>query len=286
MLAISVICFKIGVINAISVCFLGIMKHLFSVWAKVAPRLNRAKHVLLLLDYDGTLTPIVSRPELAILDNKMRNLLISLQDSGRFSIGIISGRRLTEVKKLVRVKGIYYGGNHGLEIEGPDIKFLHPSLSRFRPSLKQIKEALREKVKVVRGALLEDKGLTLSLHYRLVAGKEVEKLKSAFNKICAPYVKKGRAKVTAGKKVLELRPPIAWNKGKAVKAIGRIAKKPGRNLIIYLGDNRTDEDAFRVLKGKGVSIYVGRPKASGQAAFFLRDTQEVGEFLSRLVKLR
>ena len=105
------------------------MQHLFQLWESFSSTIRAASHILLLSDYDGTLTPIVSRPEEAILSPEVREKVSALSKSPTFSVGIISGRSLSEIRALVGIEGIYYAGNHGLEIEGPGLKFINQTPS-------------------------------------------------------------------------------------------------------------------------------------------------------------
>jgi len=238
------------------------------------------KGVILLLDYDGTLVPIAKRPELAILPPDMRALLKSL--ARRFLVAIISGRSLGEVKKLVGVKGIYYVGNHGLEIDGPRTKLLRSEAKRIRPFIAEICTRLRKNLGVISGAIIEDKGLTASIHYRLVVRRELPSLKNIFGKIVGPYVNSGKIRVTHGKKVFEIRPNIEWDKGKAVLWVIDVVDPNGKLVPVYIGDDRTDEDAFLALKNKGVTVLVSEKRKKSHATFFLKNVPEVKTFLKNL----
>lgn len=236
------------------------------------------KH-LLLLDYDGTLTPIVNRPELARLSSRRKKILKLLARHPQIKMAIISGRKLSDIKKLVGIPHLIYAGNHGFEIEIHGKHFVFPAAQQFAPVLKKIKSEMARKIKV-KGVLIEDKKFTLSIHYRLVAGHDLSLFHRLFNEVIRPW--KGKVKVTKGKKVFEIRPPFDWDKGKAVKWI---MKKLGlrKHLPIYIGDDQTDEDAFKVLKGKGISIWVGREK-SPRADYHLRHPGEVYSFFGNLLK--
>lgn len=246
---------------------------------------KRYGHVLLLLDYDGTLTPIVSRPQKALLDRRTKAILKKLAKKKNMTLGIISGRRLKDIRKLVGIGGIYYAGNHGLEIMGPGIRFAHPLYDKFRKYLKEIKAILLRNAGKIRGALVEDKRVTLSLHYRLVKKSDFKKLRKIFTEACRPYIMKKQIRITSGKKVFETRPCIKWGKGDALRAIEDLVKGPFKTLTIFMGDDNTDEDAFSVLnEERGVSIFVGRRKKT-KAKFFLRNTEEARGFLGKLAEL-
>lgn len=261
------------------------MQHLFSNWDKIQKEIKGTSTILLALDYDGTLTPIVSRPEDAKLPNEVKETLSSLAKSDKFKVAILSGRRLKEIVGLIKIKNIYYAGNHGFEIKGPKVLFKHPSYVRFQPYIEKIKQLLEEQLKSVKGIIVEDKGLTLSLHYRLVAPAKVLKVKKIFENIISDYLKRSIVRVTSGKKVFEVRPFVEWNKGKALEMIEKLMKLRKNCLKIYIGDDITDEDAFNVLQQKDISIFVGEKKKS-KARYFLHNTKEVGNFLSRLNNLQ
>ena len=144
------------------------MQHLFSVWQEVARRLKAVRRVLLLCDYDGTLTPIVEKPELAILPEKTRELLLALVTQRSFTVGVISGRAMADIRQKVGIENIIYAGNHGLEIEGPGISFINPLAEEMRPVLRLIQQVLNKALSPIRGVFVENKGLSLTIHYRMV----------------------------------------------------------------------------------------------------------------------
>lgn len=265
------------------------MEHVLSAWPKVAEQLRRAKHILLLIDYDGTLTPIVEQPELANLPESTKQLLKALARQRRFTLAIISGRALTDLKIMVGIDGITYVGNHGLEIEGPDISFVHPLAEEFRPILSLMHSGLSQALGTMRGVLVEDKGVTLSVHYRQVAADKSAEVKSIFYRTVHGAESLGKVKITSGKKVYEIRPPVAWDKGRAVELLMQKYGEGGRRsglLPIYLGDDLTDEDGFRVIQcyGNGLSVFVGEEGQSSNAQYFLKSPAEVAVFLGMLLE--
>lgn len=233
---------------------------------------------LLLLDYDGTLVPIKKHPKLARLSPKRKLFLRKLADQPKIKMAIISGRKLSDIKKLVNLPGLIFVGNHGFEIEAFGKHKIHPAAKRFIPLLKQIKAVLANKIKV-NGVWIEDKGLTLSLHFRQVPQNRLKKLYEIFYETIDPWQK--IIKITKGKKVFEIRSLFDWDKGKAVKWI--INKLQLKNYFpIYIGDDQTDEAAFRVAKGKGLSLKVGM-EGKTMADSRLRNVPQVYQFLSRLM---
>lgn len=259
------------------------MKYIFDEWNEMERKL-KGKNIFLFLDYDGTLTPIVEHPEEATLSFETKELLNKLAKSPKCKLAIVSGRALRDVKNMVGLNEVIYVGNHGLEIEGPKIKFESPVSSEFKNTLQKIKEDLEKKLAGISGVMIEDKGLTLSLHYRLVKKEDHLIIKNIFNYTVQPYLVKKKIKIKPGKKVLEIRPPIEWDKGKVVLwLIARWKFSLGDKDIapVYIGDDITDEDAFKALRNKGITIFVGRQSKS-YAKYYLKDTDEVGEFLSRI----
>jgi len=266
------------------------VQHIFKSWESFSSGIKAASGILFLSDYDGTLTPIVSRPEEAILSPEVREKLHALAEKPTFSVGIISGRLLSEVKALVGIEGIYYAGNHGLEIEGPGLTFINPIAKSAQEEIKDLVQQFTARLSGIKGVIVEDKGLSLSVHYRLVKENDEKTVADIFHQITSPRLRNGKIRVTSGKKVWEVRPPINWHKGKAVETIIKEIKtvlggKP--DLTIYLGDDTTDEDAFRIINlPQGWSIFVGQENSSSNADYFLNSVSEVDSFLSRLLTLK
>jgi trehalose-phosphatase len=262
------------------------MRYLFDVWDEVAHHLKSAEHILLLSDYDGTLTPIVDKPELAILPRETKKLLRELAKNRRYTVGIISGRALADLKSKVDLDGIIYAGNHGLEIEGFGSSFLEPIAEEMRPFLQTLNQALSATLRGIKGVFVEDKGLTVSVHYRLVDDIEEGKLKDTFRKVTDTFNVMGKIRITQGKKVYEIRPPGDWDKGKAIAWLmaewREVSGKSGA-LPVYLGDDLTDEDGFRMIeRNHGISIFVGDEGLQSAARYFLKSPEEVAQFLKML----
>ena len=262
------------------------MQHLFSAWQEINRSLKTTGHVLLLCDYDGTLTPIVDRPELADLSDETRQLLQTLARQSRFTVGIISGRALADLKQRAGINGIIYAGNHGLEIEGPGFGMVNPLAEEMRPVLRLINQVLNKALSPIRGVQVEDKGLSLSVHYRMVDEDKSEEVRNIFEKVLATARSLGKVIITTGKKVYEVRPAVDWDKGKAIDLLIDIYGKPKtkrRLLPVFLGDDQTDEDGFKAIdKHGGISIFVGEETRGSRARYYLKSPAEVGQFLSML----
>ncbi|MGC9027856.1 MAG: bifunctional alpha,alpha-trehalose-phosphate synthase (UDP-forming)/trehalose-phosphatase [bacterium] len=199
---------------------------------------GKANGVFLFFDYDGTLTPIVDTPQAAVLDEGMRALLNMLKS--KYPIAIISGRSLVDIMGMVNIKDIIYAGNHGAEIwDGKNI--IKGNINPVDIALlHEFKERISTALKDIGGVMVEDKTVTLSIHYRNVKQQDIENTVIRFWNVANSY--KERLKITEGKKVFEVRLLNAWNKGDAVLWI---LKNFGAGKIpIYIGDDSTDEDAF------------------------------------------
>lgn len=263
------------------------MDYLFDRLGRIR-ELLRNKFILVLLDYDGTLTPIAESPGKAVIPGEIKELLQNLSASSSCKLGIISGRSLEDIKNAVGVKGIIYAGNHGLEIESPKIKFKSQVSLRLKSIIRNIAEDMRKKLSGITGILIEDKGLTLSVHYRLVDKKDIPVFEKAFSEAVRPYLANNKVRIDSGKKVYEIRPPVKWDKGKAALwflARQQFVSGEKKVLPVYIGDDATDEDVFKVLKRKGLTIFVGEP-GNSKADYYLRDTAEVAKFLRLISGLK
>jgi len=260
------------------------VQHLFHFWQNIERRLFSAKRILLLLDFDGTLTPIVDRPREAELSLEMERILKFLTRKRGFEVAIISGRSLYDLKQKIKIRNIIYVGNHGLEIERKGKKFIYPQASKSIPTMKELKKILRARLGSFRGIILEDKRVGLAVHYRRVENSEVSELKRIVRQVFRPFMEKRKIKIGYGKEMLEAKPPIMWNKGKAASLLINSFRRE-KPLPVYLGDDRTDEDAFSALDGKGITVFVGKPGKS-KANFFLKNIPEVKIFLKRLSALQ
>ncbi|MGM0368731.1 MAG: trehalose-phosphatase [Actinomycetota bacterium] len=234
------------------------------------------------LDYDGTLTPIVSTPDLAILSDDMKAILKKLVS--KYTVSIISGRSTDDVRSKVNIGNIYYAGSHGFEIIQPDgKKIINEEANRLRKIKNKAQEELKKQTRHIKGALIEDVKYTASCHYRLVPEEHVAEFKEIVKRIVANYPE---LKLTEGKKVLEVRPNIDWDKGKAVNWIlDALGYDPANNLVIYVGDDRTDEDAFAVIKEYGFGILVAEEVRPTEAKYKVKTVNKVKDLLSYFVEL-
>ena len=248
-----------------------------SALAHVGHLAAHGQRLAIFLDYDGTLTPIVARPELAELSDSTRQVLREL--AGYFPVAILSGRDLNDLREQVKIDNIVYAGSHGFDIAGPGgmNKQVAPE---FVPVLDAAEEELQKKLAGISRALMERKRFSIAVHYRNVKESDIPKIERAVNEVATRY---RTLRKIDNKKVYELQPDVDWNKGKAVIWLLERLDRP-EAFSIYLGDDLTDEDAFSAINGRGVGIVVSEQPRSTGARYALRNPVEVERFLRELAQ--
>ncbi|CAH8315559.1 unnamed protein product [Eruca vesicaria subsp. sativa] len=263
------------------------------------------KKIAVFLDYDGTLSPIVDDPDRAIMSDAMR---AAVKDVAKyFPTAIISGRSRDKVYELVGLTELYYAGSHGMDImtpvnvngspQGPDsvkstdqqgeeVNLFQPA-KEFIPVIEEVYNSLVELTKGIKGTKVENHKFCTSVHYRNVDKKDWEIVGQIVHDHLKQYP---RLRLTHGRRVLEVRPVIEWNKGKAVEfLLESLGLSNGDDFLpIFIGDDKTDEDAFKVLREReqGFGILVSSVPKESKAFYSLRDPSEVKKFLKNLVKWR
>ena len=259
------------------------MPHLLNVWPKASRLISEANLVLLTIDYDGTLSPIVDRPELALLPAQTKESLAILNRQEKYFVGIISARGLEDVRDRVGIDGLVYAGNRGLEISGGGMEFVHPEALRLRDPVNQAFNRLRQSLEHFDGVTVEHKGLSLTVHYRLAPDGSVGKMKEALDAEVSPFVESGSLRLSAGKMAIEVLPNVAWGKGDAIREIRAALAQPC--LPVYFGDDLVDEEGFAAVQtAGGFGVFVGPARAATAALYRLDSPQEVAEAL-RLITL-
>lgn len=237
----------------------------------------------LFLDYDGTLTPLVDNPSKALLPRPMRQAIVSCAARSDTHVSVISGRKLDEIRKLVDCPNVTYAGNHGLEIAGPDIPhFLHEDVAHYQTRAEELAKQLSELEG--NGAWIEQKGPTLTFHVRMLRDPQA-RLKIE-TEVRSRIIDAGFQARNAHDSI-EARPPIGWDKGRAVLHILRNRYGPAWSetvRVIYVGDDRTDEDAFRFLQGLAMTFRVGRADTLTAARHRLADPNTVKALLQWIAK--
>jgi trehalose-phosphatase len=239
----------------------------------------QGRRLAVLLDYDGTLTPIVADYRRALLSDAMRQTLSGLAEHS--IVAVVSGRDLKDVQKLVGLGSVFYSGSHGFELAGPrGWHHIHADAADYLPDLDRAEKALEKLLASVPGHALERKHFSLAVHYRQVDEARVGEVADAVDAVLAgnPRLVKG-----LGKKVFELKPALPWDKGSAIRLLLDELDMAGTgNLAVFIGDDITDEAAFRVLRAPDVSIIVVDDDRVTSADYALRDCDDVRQFLDWL----
>ncbi|XP_062150060.1 probable trehalose-phosphate phosphatase D [Alnus glutinosa] len=270
--------------------------HTFEQIVKIA----KGKQIVVFLDYDGTLSPIVNDPEKAFMTDEMRSAVHEVAEC--FPTAIVTGRSRDKAVEFVKLKDLCYAGSHGMHISIPSgsLKYKESedqthiadeqgfinfyAAKKFLNKLEKIKEKLQEKTKDIKGAMVEDNKFCISVHFRCVDEENVENVKKIVDSVIKSYPS---FRTGGGKKVMEVRPNIEWNKGHALGYLLKTFAFDTQNdhvLPLYIGDDASDEDAFKFIKkvGRGFPIVVSSTPKRTDASFSLRDTTEVMNFLTNL----
>jgi trehalose 6-phosphate phosphatase len=251
-----------------------------------------AKTPAVFLDYDGTLTPIVDRPQDALISESMRNAVRGLAE--RCPVCVVSGRDRRVVQELMGIDHLIVAGSHGFDIwspEGGEIQ--REEGAGFTGLLEEVKKRLHREMDPIEGALIEPKKTSVAAHYRLVSEDQRPRVKEIVEAVLAEHP--DELKVTPGKMVYEIQPNVEWDKGKAVLyLLGALGLEREEEVVpLYLGDDITDEHAFEALAGaspRGIGIFVGEaedPEVGGRttsADYVLHTMKEVEQFLDTLAR--
>jgi trehalose-phosphatase len=217
---------------------------------------SAGRHLLLLCDFDGTLAEFDPDPHSVWLPPSIRDALNGIARNGRTTVGLVSGRRLADIRARAELGGhAYYAGFPGLEIAGEGTTFVHPDVLESRDLVQSIVAAMTPELRTLGGVFLENKDLSLVVHFRAATTDAQLRVLQIVDRHALPHVQSGRLRIMRGSCARELMPHIRWNKGTAVAWIcDRVERRHGPTWPLYVGDDVTDEDAFRFVKGRGLGI--------------------------------
>lgn len=257
---------------------------LFPISPDIAARLD-GRPLLLLLDVDGTLAPIVPRHDEAAVPEPTRRVLAALVDRADVHVALVSGRAARDAARIAGVPGVWVIGNHGFEVESPDgVVHPDPRVEGVRERMAEAARRIAPRITAWPGVLLEDKRWTLSIHYRLANPAVVPALSGVVQDVAREL----GLRTTSGKKVLEVRAPIAIDKGSAVVALAeRLHALAESAAAVFVGDDVTDEDAFRALRARSARAVTVRvthgDDVETAAELAVGDPEAVREFLEWLL---
>ncbi|HLW61306.1 MAG TPA: bifunctional alpha,alpha-trehalose-phosphate synthase (UDP-forming)/trehalose-phosphatase [bacterium] len=259
-------------------------RQLFDAAGRIDPTVGRGRPLALLMDFDGTLTGFADDPDSVRIPPRIQAALARIARAPDTFVAIISGRALDDIRLRAGIDGIVYGGNHGLEIAGPGWTWTVPKAEEARGAIGPCCVRLRARLRGVPGVWVEDKGLTASVHYRRSPHRHVEQVRMAVLEELAQLSPRTLG-VRQGKHVLELRPDISWDKGAAVRWV--LTRALGDDWaatasVVYLGDDRTDEDAFEALAAPAVTVKVGPNAHPTAARYAVRNIDEVYRFIETI----
>src|SRR3989344_1425314 len=259
------------------------MKYLLNELPEIVKKVSKSNQLLLMLDFDGTLSPIAPSPPQAYIKKSIKAVLKNLAKQKNTHIAIISGRSLTDVKKKVGIQGLIYAGNHGLEWEIKAKRFFTPVPKAYTKINLMLRSRLSFLCKQYKGTFLENKGISLAVHYRLLNSKFRKDFTNKAALILEPYIGSRAIRMATGKKVIDIIPEILWDKGRLALYVVASLKKGNPNpSVIYIGDDVTDEGAFKALR-KNITIRVGY-KQNSAARYFVKNTNQAGAFLARMAQ--
>jgi len=246
------------------------------------------RHALLLTDFDGTLADLAPTPGDAVMTDEVRAQIDILGALDSVTLGVVSGRRLADVRARVGPAAEFVAGLHGLEIIGTSESFVHPALQTVRPAIQELIGRAAPELSWCPGLLLEDKTFSVTCHVRQANPQQGARALEMFAALAEPQIEAGVLKLLPGSKAYELLPAVDWHKGRAVEWIrARVARGERAPVtVIYLGDDRTDEDAFAVLGPEDIGIGVGPRPHSHLIDWRLAGPGSAGRFFAQLARLR
>ncbi|MGH9804990.1 MAG: trehalose-phosphatase [Candidatus Acidiferrales bacterium] len=253
-------------------------KHLFAAQDSLRRAVRRARRVMLLTDFDGTLAPLRRRPGQVRLSRSNRRLLGTLARRG-VTVAIVSGRPLRDLRARVGLRGVWYVGVHGFFLQIPSNRSLSLLNRRERRRIAQARRRLKSKLAKLKGIRVEAKQATVAVHFR---GAPRASAARAGRALAELLQRERNLRLLSGKKVWEIFPRRNVSKWTAVQFILEREgwnRAGGGGLAFYLGDDVTDEDVFRHLNG--VTVAVGKRRGTA-ARYYLRSPAEAHQFLEML----
>ncbi|WP_122090618.1 trehalose-phosphatase [Halalkalicoccus subterraneus] len=224
---------------------------------EIRRRVESAEGLLFCTDFDGTLAPIEPEPDDAEITPENKTLLRRIREAENTRVAVISGRALADVSERVGLEGLTYAGNHGLELRRGERSVVHPIAAKHRERIERICTILESRLSGIEGTHIENKTVTATVHYRNAPDDAIRDVRDIVRSVVSG-AGDGRLRRTDGKEIVEIRPEVRWNKG---MVISLLAEDYPNWLPVYVGDDTTDESAFRSV-AEGLSVYVGEDRSN------------------------
>jgi len=253
------------------------MKHFYRDLHAITARCKSAKKLLLLFDFDGTLVPVAPKPWMAKMSAGWRTRLSRMHRKPNVTVGIVTGRTLSSIRARVKIPGMIYAAVHGSQIARGN-RLLHSVGKGNKEPLAQLTRELKLALQGIKGAHVEFKDFSIAIHYRHAAPSSRRTIKRKTRSIAKTWLAPYGWKITQGKMFLEVCPKL-WHKGYSVTWIWKHLAKGA--LPFYVGDDTTDEDAFRAIGSRGITIRIGRKKNSA-AQYYVRNIDELAPWLETM----
>jgi len=242
------------------------------------------RHLLLLTDFDGTLAELAPTPAEAVMADSVRDEFDALSEAANVTIGVVSGRREFDVRARVGPSAKFVAGLHGLEILGPAEQFNHKALETVAPIIRDLFDTASRELAWCRGLFLEDKTYALTCHVRLAQPEDAEAGLNQFVDLASAQLEAGALRLQTGSKSAEVLPAVNWHKGRAVNWIRSVVARRVNDpvMAVFLGDDRTDEDAFVFLREGDIGIGIGPRPHTHLIDWRLTGPSSVGRFFAAL----
>jgi len=248
----------------------------------------QADHCLhLYSDFDGTLVPLQADPMACHLSASQAATLRALAAVPGVHITIVSGRRLVDLRSRIGIAGLGYVGNHGLEIATPSHNFVHPGALALATRLAGWQSTLQAVLEPLTGAWIENKELSLSIHYRTLAASRRQEFMAVIENHKGAITEDGQLLISDAKQVVEIRPNLGWTKGSAIQVVDdyingdQINKDRNKVRRVYFGDDISDEDAFAQWQ-QDLTVLVGEAHRQTHANHRLGDYRQTHRLLDAL----
>lgn len=240
---------------------------------RLTERIQQADGLFVGFDFDGTLAPIAADPDVPTISARLGQLVRQLSDRDDVRVAVVSGRELTDLVNRVGVDDVVYAGNHGLELYRDGERSVRPEVEAYQSTLRSVAETLQDRIDEIPGCQLENKRLSLTVHYRKTPTDRVDDVQEI---VSETVPEDPEFDVSTGKEVFEVKPAVPQDKGTAMELLA--GETPADWLTLYLGDDTTDEDAFEAIQPEGIGIHVGTNEETA-AAYRIPSQEDVPEFV-------